>query len=332
MGESNMYLRKGCWYLRARVGGLHFRETLHTSNVRTARRLRDKRMKEIESDVLHGERRVTWQEAVVQWIRHTRGQIAPLSLKRYSSSLRTMEPYLIGLTVDKINGRTVNAMIAERRGAGAKVSTCKRDLSALASVLTYAVALGQREGNPALDVSRTLKERHEPIRLPTDDAIAAVTEAAGPCFGALITGARLTGARQAELCALRWSNFSEAAGTLEIEAGKGNRRRVLRLSPEALAHVAGLARRGEWIFCDAGENQFTNVAYHFHQHRKHALRRVTFTSFRFHDLRHLFAVEALRGGMGLYRLQRHLGHASIKMTENYLAFLPADDAEAAKAA
>jgi integrase/recombinase XerD len=49
-------------------------------------------------------------------------------------------------------------------------------------------------------------------------------------------------------------------------------------------------------------------------------------------LRHLWAVEALRGGMGLYALSKHLGHTSVSVTERvYLAFLTPEEAEAAKA-
>jgi integrase/recombinase XerD len=47
-------------------------------------------------------------------------------------------------------------------------------------------------------------------------------------------------------------------------------------------------------------------------------------------LRHLFAVEALRAGMGIYALSKHLGHTSVKTTEIYLSFLTGDEAESAQ--
>jgi integrase/recombinase XerD len=43
--------------------------------------------------------------------------------------------------------------------------------------------------------------------------------------------------------------------------------------------------------------------------------------FRFHDLRHLHAVEWLRSGRSIYALQQRLGHSSIKVTEMYLGYL-----------
>jgi hypothetical protein len=43
-------------------------------------------------------------------------------------------------------------------------------------------------------------------------------------------------------------------------------------------------------------------------YRRHAARKAAFALFRFHDLRHLFA---LRGGIGVYALSHHLGYGSV---------------------
>jgi integrase/recombinase XerD len=136
----------------------------------------------------------------------------------------------------------------------------------------------------------------------------------------------LTGARQAELTALKWSQFNEAAGTLEIIKGKGNRRRVIALSPAALDHIAGLDRSGELIFPSA-DGPWVSVPPAFAKTVRRAAPRVPF---RFHDLRHLYAVEALRGGMSIYRVSQHLGHTSVKTTEIYLTHLTPDEAELAR--
>ena len=49
-----------------------------------------------------------------------------------------------------------------------------------------------------------------------------------------------------------------------------------------------------------------------------------FVRFRIHDLRHAFAVRWLEAGGNIYRLQKHLGHSSIKTTEGYLDHVPED--------
>jgi integrase/recombinase XerD len=332
MAETNMYLRRGKWVLRVMIGGMLYRESLYVADVREARRLRDKRIKEIEAEVRHGEARVPWMAAVAQWIDHAEGQISRSTLKRYCTSILQIEsaPWF-HLTVDKIDAKAVAAFVQARRKAGATPATIKRDLTALSSVLSYAQSLGQREGNPALDHARLIRERRPPIALPTDDGIAAVCAAATPEFAALIVAARLTGARQGELVAVKWPAFNESASTLEL-IGKGSKRRVISLSPVALAHISGLARHGDFIFCARDGKPFVNAAWDFRRYSAQARRRATFAPFRFHDLRHLFAVEALRGGMGVYALSHHMGHSSVGVTEIYLTFLSGEQAQRAKAA
>jgi integrase/recombinase XerD len=57
---------------------------------------------------------------------------------------------------------------------------------------------------------------------------------------------------------------------------------------------------------------------------------VPFRPFRFHDLRHLHAVNWLKDGRSIYVLQRRLGHASIKTTEFYCEFLTPEEDMIAK--
>jgi len=55
-----------------------------------------------------------------------------------------------------------------------------------------------------------------------------------------------------------------------------------------------------------------------------------FVRFRFHDLRHVYAVRYLKDGGNIYKLQQILGHTSVKTTEMYLEFLTPDEQRATK--
>ncbi|MGD0430735.1 MAG: site-specific integrase [Acetobacteraceae bacterium] len=50
-----------------------------------------------------------------------------------------------------------------------------------------------------------------------------------------------------------------------------------------------------------------------------------FRRFRVHDLRHGFAITALRSGMDIYSLSCHLGHTSVRTTEIYLGYLTGEE-------
>jgi integrase/recombinase XerD len=54
-----------------------------------------------------------------------------------------------------------------------------------------------------------------------------------------------------------------------------------------------------------------------------------FRLFRFHDLRHLHAVNWVKSGRSIYVLQQRLGHTSVKTTEIYLQFLTPEEKQAA---
>jgi integrase/recombinase XerD len=318
--ETNMYLRGKTWFLRAEIDGQKYRESLHTTNLKEARRLRDARLKALQAQTRHGA--VDWPKAVVAWAEHMQGQIATATRQRYLQSLALCEPYLRGRMVGEIDGPIIRGVVAARRRV-VRIATVRRDLTAVSRVLAYAQSVGWREGNPALDAIRTLRERRDPIVLPDEDSIKAVFAACSPHLRDLAIAARLTGARQAELTALKWSQFNETAGTLEIIKGKGNRRRVIALSPAALEHIAKLPRTSALLFPSA-DGPWVSVPPAFAKTVRRAAPRVPF---RFHDLRHLYAIESLRSGSSIYRVSQHLGHTSVKTTEIYLAHLTPEEAD-----
>lgn len=331
--EPNLYTRDGIYWLRATANGAEHRESLRTRDVKVARRLRDRRLEEIKAARWRGEKRRTWKDAVTEWAEHEAGQIAPSTAKRYGVSLAQCEAHLAPHNIEAVDGRVIADLIKVRRKAGATPATIRRDLTAISRVLVYAEAQEWREGNPTLSKRQLLKERRDPIVLPEHASIEIVIAAASARFGSLIRAAWLTGCRQDELVNLEWRGFNPRAKTLEV-IGKGNKRRTISLSDAATAHILGTVRTlgSELIFCREGGLAFEQAASDFSHFRRlvEARKEQDFHRFRFHDLRHLFAVEALRGGMGLYALSKHLGHTSVKTTEIYLAFLTPDEAQHAK--
>jgi integrase/recombinase XerD len=364
MSNEHLYKRGEIWWMRATANGREYRASLRTSHLPTARRLRDKRLAEITAAAYHGEVKHTWEEAVTEWATHAIGQISRSTSKRYAVSLKQIHPALSGRSISSITGVEIQALIQQRRRDGATPATVRRDLTAISRVLEYAEALGWREGNPTLSKRKLLRERRDPIELPTSQSITAMIQASSTRFGALIFAALMTGCRQDELVNLTWKQFNAKTGTLEV-IGKGNKRRTIQLSEDATRHIDGTVRvlGSDLIFCTPQGTKWSSPASYFVKirnrvmERNKLLRRVSvsttirsldddpseptatkvplpdaFRPFRFHDLRHLWAVNALRGGMGLYALSKHLGHTSVSVTERvYLAFLTPEEAEAAKA-
>jgi len=328
---SNLYKRGQIYWLKATINGVQYRQSLRTSTLATARKIAAKRIEELRLKANNIGSAITYVETIIAWSQHAVGQIGETTASRYATSLKMLEPWLLGKKIDQIDGALIAEIMEARRRNGASAATIHRDLTALSRVLEYAEARGWREGNPTLSKRRLIKERRDPIMLPEAASIEMVIDAAPVRFGALVKAAWLTGCRQNELVTAKWQDFNAKAGTLEI-IGKGRKRRVIALSQEAIQLFAIQPRtlESKLIFCQPSGEPFTNVKSDFTRYRRKAAGQSGFTRFRFHDLRHLFAVEALRSGrMSIYGLSKYLGHTSVKTTEIYLSFMTAEEAEAA---
>jgi integrase/recombinase XerD len=330
------YWRGGVIWFRATVVGVEHRTSLRTDNVEAAERKAEAIRNRLMADAYGGEHRRSYDEAFVAWADHAQREVAISTLKRYVVSLGQMEAILRPLMVDEIDDAVIRQIITRRRQSGITNATIRRDLVALSSLLGYAEDEGWRKGNPALDRMKRIGERRDPIVLPDDTSIARVIARAPGNLSHLILFALQTGARQDEVVTARWSDINMTAGTMRI-VGKGNKLRTIELSPGALDTLRTVPRRLRcpWVFWHGEGTPYASVASRFvaivGSARKAAQSDgAHFRPFRFHDLRHRFAVDWLRSGRAIYGLQQHLGHGSVKTTEIYLAHLTADEQAVAR--
>jgi integrase/recombinase XerD len=261
-------------------------------------------------------------------------KVAKSTVARYAVSLGQLDPFLAGKFLDEIDGRLIADIIRGRQGADDITNaTVKRDLVALSSVMNFAMDQGWTESNPVLPRLKRIKERRDPIVLPRAEDVDKLIARAPGMLAQIIAAARGTGCRQNELIGAKCAQLDLKARTLTI-IGKGNKLRVIDLAPfggvEVFAALPpGIAKAP--IFRTGEGRRFANVASQIATiTRELAARDASFARFRFHDLRHLHAVEWLRSGRSLYDLQHRLGHASITTTEGYLKYLTPDEQRRAK--
>lgn len=333
MSEENklLYQRGEIWWLQVWIEGRKIRESLETNEVAVARQRRDKRVAELR---VTGGVKLGWDEVSAEWAKWfvSKRFRSPDTYQRYLDSLLQVRPFIHKYDVDKVDGKVIVNLINQRRKMGVTDATIRRDLTAVSAVLKYAEDQNWREGNPAVAKRRMLEESAEPIVLPVNEDIEAVIEACPWRFAAIVRAARLTGCRQDELITARWDQFNDNRRTLTV-VGKRNKRRTIDLNDEAFALIRSHPRvlNSPLIFCKDDGSMFLNPATYFGKLRDKASQKVRREiGFRFHDLRHLYAIESLHGGMSLYKLQKQLGHTTIKVTEQYLEFLSPEEMEDAK--
>lgn len=339
-------LPRGCFWrgetiwFRFKVKGIQYRESLRTRVVADAERRMKAVRKEVEERVYFGgQESISWPQAVVAWDGWVKRQgKRGNTIKRYLVSLMQLRPWLDAMDVQRIDMETVRKIVRDRGKLGATNATIRRDLTAMSSVLDAAIHEGWIKENAAHGFDRRfLKEQREPILLPTEESIAAVL-ALGSRFVDMAAFSRLTGMREEEIASLRHDQIDRNRMSVSLTYTKGRRAREVPISDEALAVLDRQVQflRSPFVFYRGEGERFKNVGSQFYATTKRVAQKATregrpFQRFRFHDLRHLFAVEYLREGRGgIYELQLVLGHASVKTTEEYLQYLTPEEQQAAK--
>ena len=140
-----------------------------------------------------------------------------------------------------------------------------------------------------------------------------------------------TGLRRGELCGLKWSDFDEEAGTLNVcrtiharkgggvEEGTtktyaGTRTILLPSSTAQLLREQKKSAMTEWIFPNPLCPEQPVSPGSAYRRLKGLLKEARLPDLRFHDLRHTFATHALASGVDAKTLSGILGHTKASFT------------------
>lgn len=322
MSDKNLYRRGKTYWGRIQVDGKDYRWSLRTASKPEARRRVQAKIDELEHARYYGSARMTWEDAVVRYCQEVMpGAIKPSTAKRYLVSFRQVRADLDGKYMDAITRKDIARLIGGRKPAATN-RTVRNDLTAVSRVFASAIGWGACEHNPALEYDRSLvRARTDPIVLPDAEDVARAV-AAKSSFSSLLAFASQTGMRQQEIVSLQWRQVELNRGVITLSKTKTDSARAVPLRgpllEQAAVTLAGTPRHptSPLVFWHGDGQPYRNFAANFK-----AWRDRNGIGFRFHDLRHYFAVMYLRGGGYIYDLQAILGHASIKTTEGYLKFL-----------
>lgn len=338
---KNLYLREGIYWARFKVRGQEHRQSLRTRSERVAMKRLAALREQVEDQAVYGiAGPVGWRDAVISWSENVAGSLGDRTYSRYCCSLRQLRTVLDPLSVQEITPELLKELIKQRRRAGVKNATIRRDLTALSSVLNHAADEGWIAENPSggLNRRRLVPERTVRIMLPQPESIALVFARLPPRIRGVCEFTRETGLRLEEVTTLAHADIDRVERTITVNRGKGDKTRVVPLTKtaEAIADRQPRYIGKPWVFWKGKGVRLTDLSSRLggfmrRVARKAARENVEFHAFSHHDFRHLFAVEYLRNGRGsIYDLQGELGHETITITERYLAFLTPDQVKAAK--
>ena len=328
---ADVYKRKsnGPWWGRFRSGGREFRRSLRTTSKAEAKKRLALWQAQEEAKTHFGEGKpYTWDEALERYINEVMPHnVSENTAKRYLVSFRQVHSFLTKRRLCDVGNDLVMA-IALRPGPSP--ATRRRDLSAVSQVFRAATAWGWCTNNPirTIDHAVIVKERRDPIVLPSETEIKTFIKRCPAPLDCMARFLLYSGVRLDEAASLRWPDitFNNEQPFADV-VGKGNKRRTVPLSELAIAALNDCPRHimSDFVFWHANGKRYTQAST-----RLAEIRRSLGITWKTHDLRHKFAVDYLKGGGSVYRLQQILGHSSISVTEMYLAHIPPEMAERAK--
>jgi len=169
--------------------------------------------------------------------------------------------------------------------------------------------------------------------MPDVAEIEAIVSIAPGNLANLIRFAQYTGMRQEEIGGLERKQVRYEPRAIDLWKTKSNRPRTVSMDERAAGTYIGTVPHlhSRWLFWHHEGERYRRISNQFNTLIKRATRDGLIEyGFRFHDLRHWFAVDYLRRGGNIYDLQQELGHSSVQTTEIYLDFLKPDEQREAK--
>lgn len=284
------------------------------------------------------------------WAASYLGNVKQSTRSYYEGCIRNhLKPAFGAVRLDALHPHTIqgfyNSLSMERDGRPPLApSTVQLIHLVLNEALKQAVKLGYIRNNPAASCTLPRKEHKE--KTPLDgEAVGAFLEAVnGHRFETLFTVALFTGMREGELLGLLWDCVDFERGTIRIDkqlqrkrdygkprnfiltSTKNGKARTITPAPlvmellhkHRIRQAENRLRAGRaWedrdlVFPDELGGFLSS--YVVYQAFKKVAASIGMPSATFHDLRHSYAVAAIRAGDDIKTVQGNLGHATASFT------------------
>lgn len=274
----------------------------------------------------------------LEYIRSQRGY-SHNTVRNYEIDLRQFFEYLKKNNGDPADLDTIDFRVIRGYLGGLfkryKKTTIARKLSAIRSFFNYIERNGQREGNPAAEISSPKQGNYIPEYLNIDDMFrllqtAAVSNPLESRDLAILELLYSCGIRVSELTGLNLSDIDFDQRLVRV-IGKGNKERIVPIGKKALEAVGNyikstdrLRRKGR-DFEESGDSPLflNNRGGRLSSRsvstliKKYVTESGLVNGITPHSIRHTFATHLLDSGADLRSVQELLGHVSLSTTQKY---------------
>lgn len=282
------------------------------------------------------------------WQREYLGGVKPFTVASYKSQIENhIRPALGAVKLEVLNAHTIqrfyNNLKAVRKDKEAlSPKSIKNIHGVLHKALQQAVAIGYIRFNPAEYCTLPRCQKVEIKPLDEEQSKAFLQAIKGQRFEDLFTVTLFTGMREGEVLGLQWDCVDFKTGTILIDKqlqrekkrnskyilaptknGKGRTiapaPRVMQILRVYRAKQAAQRLKAGELWEDSGLVFTDDFGHHLAIHTVYKDYKATVASIgcpeaRFHDLRHSYAVAAIRSGDDIKTVQGNLGHATAAFT------------------
>ena len=248
------------------------------------------------------------------WFRYCNSRYTERTVEYYRDCLAVFNKFLAGrdLTQDSIEDY-INTKYLD--------GWCHRTINAnLTAIKSYCKWRSAQYGleNPASNIP-LLREDPPKQRILSLEEFKKVLDVAHGKAKDMIVFVANTGVRLSELNKLRWSNISPDFRFVTI-IGKGRKVRVVPLN-SACRKILSTYQPDGGLLPFAYPEYRSKARFVCHS----LARKAGVDLFGTHALRHLFATQLARQGVGIYKISKLLGHSSVTTTEQIYVHIAAAD-------
>ncbi|MBQ6426522.1 MAG: site-specific integrase [Clostridia bacterium] len=264
------------------------------------------------------------------WLSEYSPNLRPSTIQNYQNHIRTVNPFLGELQIDRVTRVDVQKMYNALRER-LSVSTVRAVHMMLHEAMSAAVRRHLIVANPTEGV-KLPKKGYAPIQILNNEQLdrfmAAIREE--PDWHDLFYVEITTGLRRGELCGLRWEDFDENSGKLTVrrsinyekkalQIGKpktdaGKRTILLPASTAELLRARHKTSPSEWIFPSFYDPALPMKPQSAYNALKRILKKAGLPNLKFHSLRHVFGTQAISAGVDAKTLSTILGHTDASFT------------------
>jgi integrase len=263
------------------------------------------------------------------YLKHVERTHAKTTHKNTKARVETVViPAFKDLAVSAVRHDDIVKFLEKRAKNGASIATRNRYAALLSAMFSRAVALSHARENPVDGIKRPAEPLRDVPYLALDQQ-ATLVEKCAESIRPLVALALDTGMRRSELLALTWGDSDLTRGVVTIRRSKNGEPREVPVRARSLKMLEDLRKRRvvpmqgpDRVFAWIPESfpSCWNDLYH------DAVKAAELPHLRFHDLRHLAAVNLTRAGVPLSDVGKFLGHRTLTMVLRYARHSPKDSA------